>query len=145
MTGRSCERGWTRAVVAATVGVAMLAGASRTPAASFVFRVILGDSLASFVSTVELKADKRAHRDPDEKTHTLSVTKAFTGDGGIGTAAIGQQFDSATLQIFDGAGVLLETYRLSSVEVTGVRLAGDAETATQTVTLSFRTLAVGIP
>jgi hypothetical protein len=132
-------------VVVVAVSAVALAGVSPVPAASFVFRVTLGDGLSSFVSTVELGASKHAHRSAEEKAHTLSVTKAFTIDGGIGTVQVGQQFDSATLQIFDGTGAPLGTYRLSSVEITGIRLSGDAETATQAITLSFKTLAVGVP
>ena len=145
MPGCASRRGWMTLVVVVAVNAVALAGVSRAPAASFVFRVSLGAGLSSFVSTVELSADTKARRGADERTHTLSVTKAFTIDGGIGAAQVGQQFDSAALQIFDEAGTLLATYNLSSVEVTAVRLSGEAEIATQGITLSFKTLAVSLP
>jgi archaellum biogenesis protein FlaJ (TadC family) len=145
MTRWWTQRARTNLAVTVVVSVVVLAGASQATASSFVFRLTLGAGLSSFVSTVELGADKKAQRGGPDTAHTLSVTKAFTIDSGIGAVQVGQQFDSATLQVFDGTGTPLATYRLSSVEVTAVRLSGEAEAATQGMTLSFKALAVSFP
>ena len=132
--------------MAVIVSALVLAGGvSPAWASSFVYRVTLGDGPSSYVSTVSLDTDEKAHRGTDERAYTLSVTRALTIDGGIGTVQVGQRFDSAVLQIFDETGTPLATYRLSSVEVTAIRLSGEAEAATQGITLSFKALAVSFP
>ena len=139
------QRGWICLLVAVIVGAVGLAeGVGRAWASSFMFRVTLGADRSSFVSTVELGAAERTHRGAEE-AHTLSVTKAFTVDGGIGTVQVGQEFDSAVLQIFNDTGALLATYQLSAVKVTSMRLSGAPEAATQGITLSFKALAVSFP
>jgi hypothetical protein len=132
------QRGMTSLVVAVVVSAIVLGGGgSRAGAATVVFQLTLGDDLTSFGTGVELSSDA--------KQQTLSFSKGFTVDTGVGAVQVGQQFATATLRVFDETLAQLATYHLSSVQITAVRLSGDGGIATQTITLSFKGLTLTFP
>jgi hypothetical protein len=132
------QRGRTSLVAAGVVSAIVLGGGASRAWAALVFQLTLGDgSLSSYGQAVELSADA--------KQHTLSFSKGFTADLGVGTVQVGQQFATATLQVFDETLTHLATYHLSSVEVTAIRLSSDGGIATQGITLSFKGLTFTIP
>ena len=137
---RGLTRGRRTSVMTAVVLSVAVFGAEMRPARAqaFHYRLTLAGVPPSAVTAFELGADAR-------NQHTLTVTVASAALSDLPALQVGQRFDFAMIEVFDGLLNPLRTFQLSPARVQAVQTTGNATSVTLNLILSGRTVAVMAP